>query len=176
MLIHLAAMMAHGFFGLALMQTTTVIAPDWYTSVHPSWASSLLNDQKLGAGIAWAFGEIPAAVVMILLVRQWIDADQREQRRIDRAADRAEATGEDDDLARYNAFLASSARHDGRGRSPSRLPTRASPIGGHQRPVIAGGECAVVNDSFARGTSNARPCQRRETACTSARLVSVQTI
>ena len=119
-LIHLAAMMAHGYFGLALMQTTAVIAPDWYTSVHPSWASSLLDDQKLGAGIAWAFGEIPAAVVMILLVRQWIRADQREQRRLDRAADRAESSGEDDDLARYNAFLASAARQEGGSQSPSR--------------------------------------------------------
>lgn len=109
-LIHLASMMAHGFFGLALMQTTTVIAPDWYLGVHPDWAASPLDDQKLGAGIAWAFGEIPAAVVMVLLVRQWIRADQREQRRLDRAADRAAATGEDDDLARYNAFLAATAR------------------------------------------------------------------
>ncbi|MGC1209722.1 MAG: cytochrome c oxidase assembly protein, partial [Micromonospora sp.] len=110
MLIHLAAMMAHGFFGLVLMQTTTVIAPDWYTSVHPTWASSLMTDQKLGAGIAWAFGEIPATAVMILLGRQWIRADQREQARLDRAADRAEATGEDDDLARYNAFLAAASQ------------------------------------------------------------------
>ncbi|MFI7219579.1 cytochrome c oxidase assembly protein [Micromonospora maritima] len=113
-LIHLAAMMAHGFFGLALMQTTTVIAPDWYLGVHPGWASSPLDDQKLGAGIAWAFGEIPAAVVMVLLVRQWIRADEREQRRLDRAADRAEATGEDDELARYNAFLAATARETDR--------------------------------------------------------------
>jgi putative copper resistance protein D len=108
-LIHLAAMMAHGFFGLVLMQTTTVIAPDWYLAVHPDWASSLLDDQKLGAGIAWAFGEVPAAIVMIVLVRQWVRADQREQSRLDRAADRAEATGEEDDLARYNAFLAGAA-------------------------------------------------------------------
>lgn len=115
-LVHLAAMMAHGFFGLALMQTTTVIAPDWYVAVHPGWASSLLEDQKLGAGIAWAFGEIPAAVVMILLVRQWLLADQREQRRIDRAAERAEAIGTEDDLARYNAFLAETARQEGPGR------------------------------------------------------------
>ncbi|MFY1659232.1 cytochrome c oxidase assembly protein [Micromonospora sp. WMMD1274] len=123
-LLHLAAMMAHGFFGLALMQTTTVIAPDWYLGVHPSWASSLLEDQKLGAGIAWAFGEIPAAVVMILLVRQWIRADLREQRRADRAADRAEATGEDDDLARYNRFLAAATRADIDARGPDR-PTRS---------------------------------------------------
>ncbi|MFG3708030.1 cytochrome c oxidase assembly protein [Micromonospora sp. NPDC047670] len=113
-ILHLASMMAHGFFGLVLMQTTTVIAPDWYVAVHPGWASSLLDDQKLGAGIAWAFGEVPAAVVMIVLVRQWIRADQREQGRLDRAADRAEATGEEDDLARYNAFLAA-ARHPGPG-------------------------------------------------------------
>ncbi|MEU5784655.1 cytochrome c oxidase assembly protein [Micromonospora lupini] len=112
-IIHLASMMAHGFFGLVLMQTTTVIAPDWYTAVHPAWASSLLADQKLGAGIAWAFGELPAVLVMVILIRQWIRADHREQGRLDRAADRADATGAEDDLARYNAFLAAAGRTDG---------------------------------------------------------------
>ncbi|MEU4338008.1 cytochrome c oxidase assembly protein [Micromonospora lupini] len=112
-IIHLASMMAHGFFGLVLLQTTTVIAPDWYTAVHPAWASSLLADQKLGAGIAWAFGELPAVLVMVILIRQWIRADHREQGRLDRAADRADATGEEDDLARYNAFLAAAGRTDG---------------------------------------------------------------
>ncbi|GAB3806411.1 cytochrome c oxidase assembly protein [Micromonospora zhanjiangensis] len=114
-IIHFAAMMAHGFFGLILMQTTAVIAPDWYTAVHPTWASTLLADQKLGAGIAWAFGELPAAVVMIVLVRQWIRADQREQARLDRAADRADASGEEDELARYNAFLRAAAESDRQG-------------------------------------------------------------
>ncbi|MFY1692894.1 cytochrome c oxidase assembly protein [Plantactinospora sp. WMMB782] len=112
-IIHFAAMMAHGFFGLILMQSTTILAPDWYTAVHPDWASSLLADQRLGAGIAWAFGELPAAIVMIILLRQWIRADQREQARLDRAADRADATGEEDDLARYNAFLHAAARSGG---------------------------------------------------------------
>ncbi|MCX5065837.1 bifunctional copper resistance protein CopD/cytochrome c oxidase assembly protein [Micromonospora lupini] len=112
-IIHLASMMAHGFFGLVLMQTTTVIAPDWYTAVHPAWASSLLADQKLGAGIAWAFGELPAVLVMVILIRQWIRADHREQGRLDRAADRADATGAEDDLARYNAFLAAAGGTDG---------------------------------------------------------------
>ncbi|MDG9675814.1 cytochrome c oxidase assembly protein [Micromonospora sp. DH14] len=111
-IIHLASMMAHGFFGLVLMQTTTLIAPDWYIAVHPTWASSLLADQKLGAGIAWAFGELPAVVVMIVLIRQWIRADQREQARLDRAADRADANGEEDDLARYNALLAAAGQAD----------------------------------------------------------------
>jgi cytochrome c oxidase assembly factor CtaG/putative copper export protein len=105
-LVHFLAMVAHAFFGFVLLQATTVIAPDWYTAVHPPWASSLIADQRLGAGLAWAFGELPAAVILLLLVRQWIRSDEREQARLDRAADRAEVSGEEDDLARYNAFLA----------------------------------------------------------------------
>jgi cytochrome c oxidase assembly factor CtaG len=108
-LVHFMAMVAHAFFGFVLLQSTTIIAADWYTSVHPSWAQPLLADQRLGAGLAWAFGEIPAAVVLLLLVRQWIRSDEREQARLDRAADRAEASGEEDELARYNAFLAAAA-------------------------------------------------------------------
>ena len=104
-LVHFAGMALHAFLGIALMQSHTLIAPDWYSVVHPAWASSLLADQKVGAGIAWGFGELPAVVVMAVLVARWIRDDEREQRRLDRAADRAEATGEEDALARYNAFL-----------------------------------------------------------------------
>ncbi len=107
--VHFLAMVAHAFFGFVLLQSTTVIAADWYTAVHPPWASSLLDDQHLGASLAWAFGELPAAAILLLLVRQWIRTDEREQARLDRAADRAAAAGEDDELARYNAFLADAA-------------------------------------------------------------------
>ncbi|WP_436536802.1 cytochrome c oxidase assembly protein [Actinoplanes sp. HUAS TT8] len=107
--VHFLAMVAHAFFGFVLLQSTTVIAAGWYTAVHPAWASSLLADQRLGAGLAWAFGELPAVVIMLVLVRQWIRSDEREQARLDRAADRAEAGGAEDDLARYNAFLAAAS-------------------------------------------------------------------
>jgi putative copper resistance protein D len=107
--VHFLAMAAHAFFGFVLLQQTYVIAADWYTAVHPAWASSLLADQRLGAGLAWGLGEAPAVVVMLILVRQWIRSDEREQARLDRAADRADASGEDDELARYNAFLAAAA-------------------------------------------------------------------
>ncbi|WP_238005821.1 cytochrome c oxidase assembly protein [Dactylosporangium sp. AC04546] len=50
-----------------------------------------------------------APPILLLLVVRWIRADEREQRRLDRAADRADATGEEDDLARYNAFLRQAA-------------------------------------------------------------------
>jgi putative copper resistance protein D len=108
-LVLFAAMGVHAFFGVILMQSSMLVAADWYTSLHPAWAGSLLADQHLGAGIAWAFGEIPAAAVMVILIRRWIQADQREQARLDRAADRAQATGEEDELARYNAFLREAA-------------------------------------------------------------------
>jgi putative copper resistance protein D len=113
-LIHFAAMIFHAFFGVILLQSNTVIAPDWYSSVHPSWAPSLIADQHLGAGIAWAFGEIPAAIVFGILVMRWIRSDEREQVRLDRAADRAQAAGEEDELARYNAFLQRAAQADAR--------------------------------------------------------------
>ncbi|GAA2326090.1 cytochrome c oxidase assembly protein [Dactylosporangium salmoneum] len=114
-LVHFASMAFHAFLGVALMQSRTVIAPDWYGSVHPAWAGSLLADQHVGAGLAWGFGEIPAVAILLLLVVRWIRADEREQRRLDRAADRAEASGEDDELARYNAFLRAAAEAAERG-------------------------------------------------------------
>jgi putative copper resistance protein D len=122
-LMHFASMAFHAFFGVILLQSTTVIAPDWFDSVHPSWSSSLLADQHVGAGIAWAFGEIPAAVVFVILVMQWIRSDEREQARLDRAAARADVSGEEDDLARYNAFLAKAAAQ-ARGESDPRRGPR----------------------------------------------------
>ena len=86
--VHFLAMAAHAFFGFVLLQTTTVIGADWYPAVHPAWAGDLLADQHLGAGLAWAFGELPGAVVLLLLIRRWIRADEREQARLDRADDR----------------------------------------------------------------------------------------
>jgi putative copper resistance protein D len=111
-IVHFLAMAAHAFFGFVLLSETTIIGQDWYTSVHPIWAQSLASDQRLGAGLAWAFGEVPAAIVLLVLVKQWMGSDAREAARVDRAADRAEATGEEDELARYNAFLAAAAAQD----------------------------------------------------------------
>ncbi|MFY1656015.1 cytochrome c oxidase assembly protein [Micromonospora sp. WMMD1274] len=84
-IIHLVAMMAHGVFGLVLMQTTNVIAPRLASRRPSCMGASLLDGQKRGAGIARAFGEIPATAVMIIRVRQWIRAGQREAARRDRA-------------------------------------------------------------------------------------------
>jgi putative copper resistance protein D len=109
--IHFAGMAMHAFFGVALLQAGTVLAAGWYVGLHRPWLTDLLSDQNLAAGITWAFGEFPSVVVLGALFWQWIRADEREQRRVDRAAQRAEraalasGTEPDGELARYNAAL-----------------------------------------------------------------------
>jgi len=105
LIVLFAAMVFHAFFGVAMMQSIDVVGGSWYDLVHPPWAGTSAAEQKLAGGIAWAFGEIPSAIIAVILVRQWMRDDEREQRRLDRVADRADAAGEEDELARYNAFL-----------------------------------------------------------------------
>jgi cytochrome c oxidase assembly factor CtaG len=55
---------------------------------RPPWGPDPLTGLRTGGGIAWAIGEAPAVLVALILFRQWIRDDEREQRRLDRAADR----------------------------------------------------------------------------------------
>jgi putative copper resistance protein D len=57
-------------------------------------------------------GEIPILIALVATFIQWMRDDSREARRIDRAADRAAAMGEEDDLARYNKYLAELSQRD----------------------------------------------------------------
>src|ERR1700738_5687967 len=88
------------------MSMQKVLGESFYRSLHLSWHTDLLGDQRLGGGIAWAAGEIPLVVVMIALLVQWTRSDQRTARRLDRAAER----DDDAELAAYNAMLAELAR------------------------------------------------------------------
>ncbi len=115
MVIMLVVMPLHSFFSIALMMTTTVIAVGYYTALQRPYAVDLLADQHLGAGIGWATGEIPMVLVMCAMFAQWVRADEREARRLDRSADRAAAGGQGrDELADYNAYLRSLADGDRR--------------------------------------------------------------
>lgn len=107
-----ASLPLHAFFGVVLMGTRRVLGLSFYRSLHLSWHTDLLGDQRLGGGIAWAAGEIPLVIVMIALLVQWSRSDQRTARRLDRAADRSD----DAELAAYNAMLAELARRDASGR------------------------------------------------------------
>jgi cytochrome c oxidase assembly factor CtaG len=105
-----ASLPLHAFFGVVLMGMNTVLAEGFYRSLHLSWHNDLLADQKLGGSIAWAAGEIPLVLVLLALLIQWRRSDQRDAKRLDRAAER----DHDADLTAYNAMLAEMARRDGR--------------------------------------------------------------
>ncbi len=83
----------HAFFGIALMSMSQALARGWYGAVDPPWGTTTLHDQHTGGAIAWAFGEIPTFIVLIVMAFQWYADDQRQARRLDRKADRAAKAG-----------------------------------------------------------------------------------
>jgi len=111
-IIIFAAMSIHAFFSIAIMSATTLIDNGYFVLLERPWATDLLADQKLGGAIGWAMGEIPILLALIATFLQWLREDKKEAGRIDRAADRAAATGEDDDLSQYNRYLAQLNQRD----------------------------------------------------------------
>ncbi|CAL9366533.1 cytochrome c oxidase assembly protein [Streptomyces albus] len=97
-----AGMPFHAFFGIALMMASAPMV-ETYADPPASLQVSALSDQSAAGGIAWAFSEIPSVIVLVALVFQWYVSEQRTARRRDRRADR----DGDQELAAYNAYLAS---------------------------------------------------------------------
>ncbi|NVI92269.1 bifunctional copper resistance protein CopD/cytochrome c oxidase assembly protein [Actinomadura sp. BRA 177] len=115
LLLLFVTMPFHAFFGIALMSMSQALARGWYGAVDPPWGTTTLHDQHTGGAIAWAFGEIPTFIVLIVMAFQWYADDQRQARRLDRKADRAAKAGGrsgEDELAAYNARLAKLAERD----------------------------------------------------------------
>jgi len=94
--ILLGAMSIHAFFSVALMSAENLIDNGYYQSLARPWATDLLADQKLGAAIGWAMGEIPIVIALVAAFIQWLRADRREARRADK---------DDRQLAEYNEYL-----------------------------------------------------------------------
>ena len=100
-----AAMSIHAFFSITLLSTSSLVDGGYFALLHRPWNINLLADQHAGGAVGWAMGEIPILFALIATFIQWLRDDKRETKRIDRAADRAQAMGEDDDLAKYNTYL-----------------------------------------------------------------------
>jgi cytochrome c oxidase assembly factor CtaG len=100
----LAAMSIHAFFSVALMSANNLIDGGYYQLLERPWATDLLSDQKSGAAIGWAMGEIPIVIALIATFIQWVRSDAREAKRADR---RSKV-----DLAEYNAYLEQLAARD----------------------------------------------------------------
>ena len=100
-----AAMSIHAFFSITLLSTSSLVDGGFFGLLHRPWNLDLLADQHTGGAIGWAMGEIPILLALVATFVQWVRDDGREAKRIDRAADRAAAMGEDDELAQYNRYL-----------------------------------------------------------------------
>jgi cytochrome c oxidase assembly factor CtaG/putative copper export protein len=115
-----AAMPFHAFFSVAVMSSDTVLARQYFVSLDRPYSTDLLGDQHLGGGIGWALGELPVLLVLGAVFVQWARTDAREAARFDRNAERASRRARstdsavDDELSRYNAYLASLAARDAR--------------------------------------------------------------
>jgi putative copper resistance protein D len=104
LIILLATMAFHAFFGLAIMTGTGLLLADWYGAM--GWGTDALADQRTGGGIAWSVGELPTVTLAIVVAILWARSDDRESKRYDRKADR----DDDAELRAYNEMLADRAR------------------------------------------------------------------
>ncbi len=103
LVVLLATMAFHAFFGVALISGTRVLASGWFTGLGRPWGASPLADQRTGGGLAWALGELPTLVLALGIAVQWARADERAAARRDR---RVALRGDDTELLEYNAMLA----------------------------------------------------------------------
>lgn len=108
LLLLLATMGFHAFFGVAIMGGTGLLAADYFGNLGRAWGPSALLDQQMGGAVAWGIGEVPTLLVAIGVAVMWSRSDARESKRTDRAADR----NNDADLTAYNDMFAKLAERD----------------------------------------------------------------
>lgn len=92
----------HLFFGVYLMQLTDILGEDFYVTLQLPWHPDLLEDQRVGGGIAWASGAFPLVVVFGALFLQW----RRQDKKDEEAYDAKVEANEDDEFKAYNQMLA----------------------------------------------------------------------
>ncbi|EAR26101.1 hypothetical protein A20C1_09479 [marine actinobacterium PHSC20C1] len=102
LLLLLATMAFHAFFGLGLMTGTGLLLADWYGAMGWDTGISALQDQRIGGGIAWSVGELPTISLAIAVAIMWSRSDRRASVRYDRKAER----DGDAELEAYNEMLA----------------------------------------------------------------------
>ena len=102
----MATMGFHAFFGIALMGGTGLLLADWYGAMGRPWGISALADQQMGGGLAWGLGEFPTIILAIVVAFMWARSDTKDAKRLDRKADR----DNDADLGQYNDMLAGLSR------------------------------------------------------------------
>lgn len=96
-----AEMALHAFFGVLIMLTPLVMVTA-FGSPPLTWGVDPLADQEIAGGLAWSYGEGPAMLTVIYLVRRWY----RDETSRARLRDRRSSADGDLELEAYNARLA----------------------------------------------------------------------
>ena len=109
-LLLVATMAFHAFFGLSLMDGTGLLLADWYGAMGRTWGALPIDDQHTGGAIAWGIGEMPTAALVIIASVQWFNSDRRDAKRLDRTSDRSG----NQDITDYNEMLAKLAAREER--------------------------------------------------------------
>lgn len=118
LIVLLATMAFHAFFGIAIMSSTTLLQASYFGNLGRDWGLSAIADQQMGGAIAWGIGEVPTVLIAVVVAVIWSRSDARESKRTDRAADR----NNNADLNAYNDMFARLAK---RGPSATQAPRNA---------------------------------------------------
>ena len=117
------AISIHAFFSVALMSSSQLVDGGYFAEIARPWWPDFLADQKMGASIGWAMGEIPILLALIATFLQWIRADETDAKRIERNSNRAHQFGEPDELDKYNQYLSGLNQRNG---SPDKTDKEAN--------------------------------------------------
>ena len=93
LLVVFATLPFHAFLGVTVMSMNTVLAGDWYSSLHRHWGASPAADQYLAGSLLWVSGDVVGSAIFAVLFVQWLRESRREAAREDRRLDRLEAAG-----------------------------------------------------------------------------------
>lgn len=77
LLVVVVAVPFHAFVAVALLSATTPLALDWYSAATGRSAADLLADQRIGAGLLWAAGELLSLAMIGIVVARWLGSEQR---------------------------------------------------------------------------------------------------
>ena len=102
LVILFATVSFHAFFGVALTESRSLLAPEFFRVLDLPWLTDPLADQHTAGEIAWGIGEAPTLTLAVVVAAQWYRRDRSEAARRDRKADR----DGDAELEAYNARLA----------------------------------------------------------------------
>lgn len=106
----LATMVYHAFVGVALTGSDTLLQASWFGNTGRDWGRSAIEDQQFGGALMWGIGEFPTVVVAVAVAVLWAMAGSKENRRVDRQADRTD----DAELKAYNDMMAGLEEREGR--------------------------------------------------------------